>query len=257
MGIADVDRRRSRRRCTPDRRPAMDARDGVAANTLPENLEDKLTTWQEAERRRIAADLHDSIGSSLALVKFRLEEALKGVQADVPDFTTVECLAGIASEMNKTIEEVHRIAMSLRPSILDDLGIIATIGWFARELQGCRESVQVLQQISAQEKEIPNCLKTAIYRIMQEASNNAINHSGANLVRITLRQDDGTIRLSVEDNGMGFDMAKVLAKRDCFQTLGIVSMCQRAKDSGGSLVINSALGAGTQVIASWPRTVRS
>lgn len=158
--------------------------------------------------------------------------------------------------MKRTMEEVRRIAMNLRPSMLDDLGVVATIGWFVRELEGCHQSVRVVKQISAQEKDIPNSLKTTVFRILQEALNNTIKHSSADLIRITLSQDADDIQLIVEDNGKGFDMSEGCEKNNFNLRFGIASMRQRVKSSGGSLVIKSAQGAGTRVFAAWPSAIR-
>jgi signal transduction histidine kinase len=223
-----------------------------SAEDAAEDGENRLIAWQEGERRRIAVDLHDSIGSSLALVKLRLENAIKGDLADAPHSEAVEHMVAIVSDMEKTIEEVHRIAMNLRPSVLDDMGLTTTIGWFARDLKtGCPDT-DVLCEIGVQEEDVPDSVKTAIFRIMQEATSNAMKHSGAKVIRIELRRDADTLRFLVEDNGKGFDVLNATSKDSSGNTLGIASMRQRAKISGGSLVVNSAPGAGTKVVVSWP-----
>jgi signal transduction histidine kinase len=242
--------RGERLRVIADERAAIEARNLAFAGL---QMQEQLQACQECERTRIAADLHDSIGSSLSAIKFGLEDAIKRIQADAPH-VTLEPLTKIASELKSSIDEVRRIAMNLRPSILDDLGIVATIGWFCRELERCRGNVRVVKEVSAPEAGIPNSLKTAIFRIMQEATNNTLKHGDADLIRITLSQDDGEIRLMVEDNGKGFEMAELRSKNDYRRHFGIASMRQRVKCSGGSLVIKTSPGAGTQVIATWPST---
>ena len=91
--------------------------------------------------------------------------------------------------------------MDLRPSVLDDLGILATIGWFTREFQKVYAHISVEKQISVQENEIPDSFKTAIFRVMQEAMNNVAKHSKADLIRLTLRKIEDRTELSIEDNG--------------------------------------------------------
>jgi len=161
-------------------------------------------------------------------------------------------MVAIVSDMEKTIEEVHRIAMNLRPPVLDDIGLTATIEWFAQDIRTGCPNADVLCQISAREEDVPNSVKTAIFRIMQEATNNAMKHSGAKVIRIALLKDADTLQFLVEDNGAGFDILNATTNDKAPNTLGIATMRQRAKISGGSLVINSAPGAGTKVIASWP-----
>jgi signal transduction histidine kinase len=242
--------RGERLRVIADERAAIEARNLAFAGL---QMQEQLQACQECERTRIAADLHDSIGSSLSALKFGLEGFIEQIQVEAPR-VNLEPLTKIASELRASIDEVRRIAMNLRPAILDDLGIVATIGWFCRELERCRENVRVVKQLSVAEAGIPTSLKTAIFRIMQEATNNTLKHGRADLIRITLEQADGEIRLIVEDNGTGFDMTAVRAKNDYSRHFGIASMRQRVKCSGGSLVIKSSPGAGTQVIAAWPST---
>ncbi len=244
--------RGERLRVIADARASIEARNLEFASL---QLQEQLQACQECERTRIAADLHDSIGSSLSAIKFGLEDAIKQIQVEAPQ-VTVEPLIKIASELRTSIEEVRRIAMNLRPSILDDLGIVATIGWFCRELEGCYQNIRVVKQVSARETDIPNSLKTTIFRILQEATNNTLKHGGANLVRITLSREEGEIRLGVEDNGKGFDIMEVRTKNDYSRQFGVASMRQRVKCSGGSLVIKSSPGAGTLVLAAWPSAAR-
>ena len=231
--------------------PHVAAIDTLESKTPSEELFSLFAAFQERERERIAADLHDSIGASLTAVKFRLEESIMQLQTVAPD-CTVTRLTGAASELKRTIEEVRRIAMNLRPSMLDDLGIVATISWYCRELESCYQGVRVLKQVSAKEEDIPAALKTTIFRILQEASNNSMKHSGANVLSIKLSRDAQNIRLAVEDNGKGYDPAQVRRPAGSSHGFGSIGMRERIKGSGGSLVIKSGLFAGTQVIAEWP-----
>ena len=207
-----------------------------------------LQSYQEREKARIAADLHDSIGSSLSAIKVGLEYAIR--QAGGAPHLKAVPFEKLMSQLQSTIKEVHRIAIGLRPPILDDLGIVATVNWFCRELQSCYQNVRVVKQTSAREADVPEFLKTIIFRILQEATNNALTHGGGNLIRVTLSKKADEIRLVVKDNGKGFDILDAQRKH----RFGIASMHQRAKWSGGTLVIKSAPGAGTQVFATWPST---
>ena len=106
----------------------------------------------------------------------------------------------IVSMVQDAIEEVRRICKNLRPPILDDLGIVATISWF------CREFGKVYGNIRVEEKAVPGELKTSLFRVLQEAFNNIAKHSGADRVRVVLKKDDKRIVLLIEDNGRGFDV---------------------------------------------------
>jgi signal transduction histidine kinase len=137
--------------------------------------------------------------------------------------------------------------MNLRPALLDDLGLLPTIGWFVREYQTTYPSIRVEKQTEIEETQLPDPLKAVIYRILQEAMNNIAKHSKANLVSIFLmRKKDDRIELVIEDNGIGFDMESV--KRG----LGLGSMRERAELSVGSFDIKSVEGRGTVIRASWP-----
>jgi signal transduction histidine kinase len=227
---------------------AVDARYRLEANT---ELQKQLDACQESERARIAFDLHDSIGSSLSALKFGLEDAIKRVQTAAPA-VDVAPLHNIASELKNAIEEVRRIAMNLRPSVLDDLGIFATICWFCRELEARYEHLRVVKQLRVEEKDVPNALKTSLFRLLQEAANNTVKHGNATQIRITLKRCANELRLVVEDNGKGFDILEVQARNNFNHHFGIASMRQRMQCSGGTLGIESSPGAGTRVVATWP-----
>lgn len=232
-----------------DRRRATEARYRAP---LDSQLQENLSAWQDANRRRIAADLHDSIGSSLCTIRLKLLDAVGRLPEDAAQ-DSVGSLTEIVSDVSRAMEEVRRIAMDLRPAILDDLGIVATIGWLARDLQGSQKKIQVEKRIEVEEGRIPDALKTAIFRIVQEGLNNIFSHSGARLARVTLRQDEAELRLTIEDDGKGFTMSSVLEGIDTGRHHGVANMRQRANGSGGVLTIKSAPGAGTVVGCAWPR----
>jgi len=232
-----------------DRRVAIHDRRTDHEAITNAHLQAELQACQEREKARIAADLHDSIGSSLSAIKVGLEYAIKRAGVETPRSDAI-AFKKLLSQLQATIREVHRIAIGLRPPILDDLGIVATVEWFCRELEGSYQNVGVLKRIGVRESEIPDFLKTTIFRILQEGVNNTLKHSGADLIYITLSKEADEIQLSIMDNGQGFDISKV---QSSYQ-FGIVSMRQRAKYSGGTLVITTAPGAGTQVFATWPST---
>jgi signal transduction histidine kinase len=154
-------------------------------------------------------------------------------------------LETIIPMIKESIEEVRRIQMDLRPSTLDDLGILATIGWFTREFQKIYSHIFIEKQTDIQEDEVSPPLKTVIYRVMQEALNNIAKHSKADLVRLSLRKIENRIELMIEDNGIGFDL------ESSRKGLGLSSMRERAELSGGMFFIESTVGKGTLIRASW------
>ena len=113
----------------------------------------------------------------------------------------------IIPSIQNAIEESRRIQMALRPSSLDDLGILPTLNWFFREFQKTYPSIHIKNQINIEEKDVPDILKTVIYRICQEAFNNIAKHSKAEVVTLSLRKTD-KIELAIEDNGRGFNLGE-------------------------------------------------
>jgi signal transduction histidine kinase len=206
-------------------------------------LSSQLINVQEAERKRIAREIHDSIGQTLAAIKFGLESKLSQMGAGAPPpGVSIEDIISLAQN---GIEESRRIQMDLRPSILDDLGIIATIGWFTREFQKVYSHISVEKEIQIEENDIPAALKTSLFRIIQEAMNNVAKHSKADLIQLILKKAKEKIELSIEDNGMGFDLENIK------QGLGLTSMRERTELSGGTFEIESVPGRGTTIRAQW------
>jgi len=214
-------------------------------------LSSQLLTAQETERGRIARELHDGIGQSLSAIKFRVEDAL-GQLAKGSTESSVSNLVNLIPVIQSTVEEVRRITMDLRPSTLDDLGILATIAWLCREFQSTYSTVEIKREINAEESDVPNPLKIVLYRVMQEALNNVAKHSGANMVTISLGRKNNTIQLAIEDNGCGFDVEEARSVESSKRGFGLGSMKERTELSGGTFAINSAKGKGTFVLASWP-----
>lgn len=214
-------------------------------------LSSQLVAVQEEERQRVAREMHDSIGQSLAAVKFKVESAIAhGERAE--NSKAFESLSAVIPIIQNAMEEVRRIYTGLRPTLLDDLGILATIEWFSREFQNTYENITVELSFDIDESEIPEALKTVIFRVVQEAFNNIARHSGAELVELSLKKKVAAIELTIEDNGEGVDLSFLGERRDPRRGLGIAGMRERTELAGGSFRIESTLGQGTIVRATWP-----
>jgi PAS domain S-box-containing protein len=209
-------------------------------------LSRKLMNTQEAERKRIASELHDSIGQSISAVKFSLENALHEPGAGTSR-SGGTYLQNAVVKLRDTMDEVRRISMDLRPSMLDDLGLIATINWFCRDLQSLIPGIEISKQIEAAEEEIPADLKIVIFRIIQEALNNTVKHAHAAHARIHLKKADDTLELLIEDDGQGF----VMETESEGHGFGLDSMRERASLSGGRMTIVSTQGSGTSLHVFW------
>jgi PAS domain S-box-containing protein len=213
-------------------------------------LSNQLLSAEEKERKRIARELHDGIGQALSAIKFSVENSLRVLRNTI-DPSEISSLETVIPLIQKTIEEVRRIVKDLRPSILDDLGILATITWFCREFQNVYAGIRIERDIDIQENDIPTPLRTVIYRILQEALNNVVKHSRANSVALGLRKTHNRIELKVQDNGTGFDLQKVFALNPSRRGFGLASMRERAELSGAEFDINSAAGEGTMIQVRW------
>ncbi|MEA2084522.1 MAG: histidine kinase [Thermodesulfobacteriota bacterium] len=206
---------------------------------------------QENEKKRIARELHDSIGQSLTAIKFGLENSLDKRVGRTAE-AQVESLRAIIPLVQQAIEEVRRIHTDLRPSMLDDLGLLVTINWFCREFQMIYSDVRIEKQMDVQENEVPEPLKMVIFRLLQETMNNIAKHSDADFVRLCFKKTKAAIALTVEDNGRGFHPEDALSLNSSIEGFGITSMKERTELAGGTFAIKSTPGTGTVVRASWP-----
>ena len=142
--------------------------------------------------------------------------------------------------------------MDLRPSTIDDLGLLSTLSWFCRRYETIYPQIRIEQMTGIEEKEIPSPLKIVVYRMTQEAMNNIAKHSKADLVRLSLRKMDRRMEVTIQDNGLGFNLEQVNSQESTRKGLGLSSMKERTELSAGSFSIESEDGRGTIIRASWP-----
>jgi PAS domain S-box-containing protein len=213
------------------------------------SLSAQLLAAQENERKRIAGEIHDSISASLTAILFVVEK----IQGQMKQGTVgPESLEFLTMQIQRTIEETRRIMADLRPSVLDDLGVVAATNWFCREFQKTYSCICIERQINVEEGDIPDSLKTPIFRISQEAMNNVSKHTKATLVNLCLHKIGERIELLIQDNGQGFGVEKMISHESSRKGLGLTSMRERAELSGGSFSIESTRGNGAIIRASWP-----
>lgn len=212
-------------------------------------LSTQLLTAQENERKRIALELHDTIAQSLVTIKFTLAQKLKQMgNPEPPEGITIESVVDL---VQANITEVRRLMTALRPSLLDDLGILATINWHCREFQSIYQDITIEKNLHVDESDVPHDLKIVIFRILQEAMNNVAKHSRASSILLFLNRDNGTLELSVKDNGKGFDYQEALSNVTHTKGLGLIGMKERAELSFGSFSITSRKNEGTHIQAVW------
>jgi len=210
-------------------------------------LSEKLIQAQELERKRIASELHDSVGQRITAIKFGLENTLMEYKSTLPK-SSMLYLQGAIENLRDTVEEVRKISMNLRPSMLDDLGLQATITWFTREFKSLFPAISVDTKIDIKENDLSDTLKVVIFRVIQESLNNISKHAQANTVSIELLTAGDRLILSVKDDGKGFPLDSIYTG----QGFGLSSMRERVKLTAGQLAVESANGAGTVVHAIWP-----
>jgi len=219
------------------------------ANEALRDLSARLLSAQEEERKRIAGELHDTIGSCLTGIKFKIENVLQ--QSEKAPNTVAMSLNTIIPVIQEGIEECRRMQQDLRPSMLDDLGLLPALSWFYRSFQTIYSGIRIEQEIAIREDDIPQMLKIVVFRVTQEAMNNIAKHSKADLVRFSLRKQDDRMELVLQDNGQGFSLEKINSQRATVKGLGLTSMRERTGLSGGSFAIESVEGKGTIIRASW------
>ena len=210
-----------------------------------------LMSMQETERKRIAADLHDSIGQSLSALSFGIGAALDSSRKHNSKLTSAK-LEKLACDVKDAIVEVQRIAMNLRPAMLDDIGLVATLAWIIRETGATHPEIVIHAVLEVDESDVALALRTPIFRIVQEAANNAVKHSGASELSIRLRRADGEIQLEVSDNGAGFLPTTKVRSASAGSGMGLKGMRKRAEFAGGRFRLASTPGKGTTVFVAWP-----
>ena len=200
-------------------------------------LSARLVDAQEQERKGLARELHDEVGQSLTALVLGIGNLAKAVRAISNAFDSdIEALHSLAEN---TVRVVRNISLLLRPSMLDDLGLVPALQWQAREMQK-RYGLAVRVAADNVGDDLGEEHKTCIYRIVQEALNNISRHSRADTAKIVARQEENRIVLTIQDNGKGFDVRKE-------KGLGLLGIAERVTQLGGDLEVLSEEGRGTLI----------
>jgi len=198
---------------------------------------------QEDERRRIARELHDETYQSLNAIALRLDTALAAASSAALR-TEAARVRGLARD---ALDAVHRLILDLRPSVLDDLGLVPAIRWYvAHTLEPLGLSVRC--ELEEPEPRLPAEAETALFRAVQEALTNVVRHASADSVLIQLACVEGQLRVEIEDDGVGFDTAGVAAPAPSGRGLGLMGIRERLELMGGRAEIESSPGCGTRVV---------
>ncbi|MFC1957748.1 GAF domain-containing protein [Chloroflexota bacterium] len=213
-------------------------------SVVREQLLEKLISAQEEERRRIARELHDEASQSLAALALNLEGAADTLPSRYRE--TKQKLNILKEQAKETLVGIRNLALELRPSVLDDLGLSMAIDWYARDYlskRGLNVEVEVLKP----EVKLPPYTETMLFRIIQEALTNVVKHAEADKVKVQLQLSDSMIIAQVEDNGKGFDVDAAIKGKGGQQNLGIHGMAERTTLLGGTFSIKSQPAKGTRL----------
>lgn len=220
------------------------------------NYSTKLLETQEMDRNRISRDLHDSTVQSLTSLGHKMEYCSKLVDRD-PVKVKLELQSMI--DLNKEIiNDMREIIYDLRPMSLSNIGLVSTVEAYCLHVRR-NDNMDVIFKVNGKEKELSSIVSVTLYRIIQEACNNAIRHSKAKRVYVKLSYLDNRIEIDIEDNGVGFDIYEVeqQSKEDFLHGFGLSTMRERAKLLSGTISIDSKPEFGTKIHVSVPANYTS
>jgi len=202
----------------------------------------EITRAQEEERKRIARELHDDTAQDLVILLRQVDQLMPAVdRLSPPDAERMEQLR---EQTAKIMDGVHRFSQDLRPSVLDDLGLVPALEWLASDLTE-HFGIAVEMKLKGSVRRLPPEIELVVFRIAQEALRNAWKHSGTAKARVTLKFGDESAVLTVEDEGKGFELPKRMDELTVAGKLGLVGMQERAQLVGGKLSLHSEPGKGT------------
>lgn len=221
---------------------AAEDREALAADLLR-----RVVAAQESERQRVARELHDETGQALTAIGLGLRGVSGSLQANPEQ--AARTLGQLEKLVSSSLDELQRLIADLRPSHIDDLGLAAAIRWYAGEFQN-RTSLPVSVEISGERQEVPPPVKIALFRIVQEALNNAFKYAQATGVKVGLQFGEVGVTVIVQDDGRGFDPVRV--ERTQRSSWGLLGMRERATLLGGRFELDTAPGKGTRIQVSIP-----
>lgn len=210
-------------------------------NELASHLQDV----REEERASMAREIHDELGQQLTAVKMDMSWLYKKINN--ADDNIKEKVQSTITLIDDTINTVRRIATELRPSILDDLGLVYAIEWHVGEFEK-RSDIQVEYNTNCNDLEIPSKISIALFRILQESFTNIARHANATRVHVSLMIKDNMLALSIEDNGSGFDVER----KPRNESFGLMGIKERTLMIGGEYIVKSKPGYGTSILVIVP-----
>jgi two-component system sensor histidine kinase DegS len=220
----------------------------TAEKSLRNHLQE-ITRAQEEERRRIARELHDETAQDLVILLRQVDELTLAADKLSPESGAL--LDEMRQKTSDILDGVHRFSQDLRPSVLDDLGLIPALEWLASDLTehfGIAVEMKVLGSV----RRLPPEIELVVFRVAQEALRNAWKHSGTSKAHVTLKFGNDKAVLTVEDEGKGFELPEKMDDLTVAGKLGLTGMRERAQLVGGKLILQSKPGKGTTVTLEFP-----
>jgi signal transduction histidine kinase len=213
------------------------------ARSQLKDLSARIVQTQETERRALSRELHDEVGQALSAVLVELRNLAEepAIRSEEQSRSHVET---IKSLVENSVRVVRNMALLLRPSMLDDLGLVPALRWQAREVSK-RTSMDVSVATELASDDLPDEYKTCVYRVVQEALHNCSRHSQAKTVRIRVQQQPDRLSLSIQDDGQGFDVRQT-------KGVGLLGIEERVARLGGKCEVHSELGSGTVLAVELP-----
>ncbi len=210
------------------------------------DLSSRLIQIQEMERKAISNEIHDGFLSELAAVKFSVEARISALKKGKnPGLSDLE---NILKVLEGTMKEARRIMNRLRPSIIDELGLIPAMNALCREFEEIYPHLELDCRFEIDEGDIPDPIKVVIFRVAQEAMTNSARHAKGTSTKMSLTKSPHQIEFMAQDNGNGFDLENTR------KGVGLESMRERVEISGGKFQIESTIGQGTTIRATWSST---
>jgi len=213
-------------------------------------LTGRLTEVQEAERKQLARELHDEMGQALTAIS----NNLAAIQKELP----AECAAKVYERLTEaswlaeqTLEQIRELSLNLRPPILDDLGLIPTLRWYIKQYAN-RVDIKTEFKTNGLEDRLAPEVETTLYRVIQEALTNVARHAQASIVRLHLQRKQSSVVALIQDNGQGFDVAKILDQEGLPTGTGLLGIRERVTLLGGKFNVRSQPGHGTQLTVAIP-----
>ena len=212
-----------------------------------ETLSARMLNSDEMEKKKLAYGLHEELAQTLVMIKMRVEHCLQVYASSIGQDDSP---ASIVPLLQSAIKDVESIATALRPSSLDDIGLLRTISWYCREFVRLHPAIQVLEEISVQENDVPEPLKIVIYRIIESAFTNIVRYENTDQIALTLQRDNGTVSLAIDDKSQDARYATTEERETNLQTR-FGEAQERATLSGGAFTIARGKAGGVQLRATW------